>query len=276
MGSVTAAVVCARIRMPLCMLAAGLLIADLLTVALGGVSFLRGGISWWLWLALVVVALALYFRLGTLRVPATSLDLPVQGRWVALNSPASRVPSHGLHAYGQTYAIDLVYDPADGSRPGFAWRPLTRPARDFPGFGRRVSAPVSGRVVRVHRNARDHRSRTSPLALLYLLIEGVREFRGPAGLLGNYVVIDRGDGVYAVLAHLQRGSVQVRPGEKVRAGDLLARCGNSGNSTEPHLHLQVMDCPLPLFAAGMPLRFASDRTSAGVPATGQALATTDD
>lgn len=254
--------------MPLCLLAAGLLIADVITVASGGVSFLRGGIGWWLWLALVVVALALYFRVGTLKMPATTLQLPVRGRWVAVNSPASRVPSHGLHAYGQTYAIDLVYDPGDGSRPGFAWRPLMRRPQEFPGFGQPVWAPIDGRIVRVHTRARDHGSRTSPLALLYLVIEGLREFRGPTGLLGNHVVIEADRGVYVVLAHLQRESVQLRPGDRVHAGAPLGRCGNSGNSTEPHVHVQVMDYSNPLFAAGMPMRFDSDRSPQGLPASG--------
>ena len=59
----------------------------------------------------------------------------------------------------------------------------------------------------------------------------------------------------------------VRPGDQVVAGQQLARCGNSGNSTEPHLHFQVMDHPRPAFAAGLPFEFAE-----GVPPNGTVLA----
>jgi murein DD-endopeptidase MepM/ murein hydrolase activator NlpD len=111
-------------------------------------------------------------------------------------------------------------------------------------------------VVRAHDAERDHWSRTSPPAMLYLVAEGmVRELLGPGRILGNHVVLDLGDGVYAALAHLRRGSVRVRPGDLVAAGQQLAACGNSGNSTEPHLHFQLMDHPSVLLAAGLPVAF---------------------
>jgi murein DD-endopeptidase MepM/ murein hydrolase activator NlpD len=87
------------------------------------------------------------------------------------------------------------------------------------------------------------------------------------------VVLDLGGGVYAVLAHLRRGSLLVAKGQRVTAGQQVAECGNSGNSTEPHLHFQVMDHPSVLFAAGLPFRLAryevEGRAEAGVPASGR-------
>jgi murein DD-endopeptidase MepM/ murein hydrolase activator NlpD len=131
-------------------------------------------------------------------------------------------------------------------------------------------APAAGTVVRAHDRERDHWSRTSPAAMCYLLVEGmVRELLGPGRILGNHLVLDLGGGVYAALAHLRRGSVRVRPGDRVAAGQPLAECGNSGNSSEPHLHFQLMDHPSVLLAAGLPLRFAryrvGDADRAGVP-----------
>jgi hypothetical protein len=102
------AVVLARLRMPLIYL--GL-------VAIAVDSFLWDLPRWPL-LTLLTVAFAIYLRLGTVRRPPVEVAVPVSGRWVAWNSPVDRVPSHHLHAYGQTYAIDLVNDPADGRRPG--------------------------------------------------------------------------------------------------------------------------------------------------------------
>jgi murein DD-endopeptidase MepM/ murein hydrolase activator NlpD len=69
---------------------------------------------------------------------------------------------------------------------------------------------------------------------------------------GNHVVLDLGAGRFAMYAHLRQGSVAVRPGDVVRRGQVLARLGNSGNSTEPHLHFHVADGPSPVDASGRP------------------------
>jgi murein DD-endopeptidase MepM/ murein hydrolase activator NlpD len=228
----------------------------------------------WGALVLLVAGLALYFRVGTVRRPPVEVAAPVAGRWTAVNSPADKVPSHGLHAYGQTYAIDLVHEPTEGSRPEFGAGPAFRPPEDFPAFGRPILAPADGTVVRAHGRERDHRSRSSWPSLLYLLAEGsLRELTGPSRVLGNHLVLDLGGGVYAVLAHLRRGSLRVAKGQRVAAGEQVAECGNSGNSTEPHLHFQLMDHPSVLFAAGLPFRLAryevDGRAEAGVPANGR-------
>src|ERR687897_775126 len=125
------AVVLARIRMPLIYLGLAAIAVD---------SFLVDLPRWPL-LALLAVAFAVYLRLGTVRRPPVEVAPPVTGRWLAYNSPADRVPSHHLHAYGQTYAIDLVNDPAGGRRPGLVWWPLARRPSDFPGFGRATGWP---------------------------------------------------------------------------------------------------------------------------------------
>lgn len=58
-----------------------------------------------------------------------------------------------------------------------------------------------------------------------------------------------------LLAHLRRGSVQVSVGDSVTAGQQLTECGNSGNSTEPHVHVQVSDSTDRNQANGVPLAF---------------------
>ncbi|WP_369197570.1 M23 family metallopeptidase [Streptomyces djakartensis] len=193
---------------------------------------------------------------------------PVTGRWSALNSPADRTPSHGIHAHGQTYAIDVLAEPAPGARPGFRWLwPLARRPEDFPAYGAPVLAVADATVVRVSDGQRDRLSRTSLPGLLYLmLVEGsVRELTGTGRILGNHVVLDLGNGTFAAYAHLQRGSLTVREGDRVRAGQSLARCGNSGNSSEPHLHFQLMDGPDPDAARGVPFTWQG----VGVPRDGE-------
>ncbi|MGA4849856.1 M23 family metallopeptidase [Streptomyces sp. G5(2025)] len=194
---------------------------------------------------------------------------PVTGRWSALNSPADKVPSHGTHSLGQTYAIDIVAEPEEGpQRPTPAWFwPVAHRNRAYPAFGAPLLAVADATVVHAEAGQRDHLSRSSLAGVLYFwLIEGIgRTLGGTRRIVGNHVVLDLGEGVYAAYAHVQRGSLAVRAGDKVAAGQQLARCGNSGNSTEPHLHFQLMDGPDLDTARGVPFRWRG----VGVPGNGE-------
>jgi hypothetical protein len=72
---------------------------------------------------------------------------------------------------------------------------------------------------------------------------------------GNFVVLDLGDGFFAFYAHLRKGSISVRVGQTLRAGQEIGRLGNSGNTSAPHLHLQVMSTASPLGGNGLPYVF---------------------
>jgi murein DD-endopeptidase MepM/ murein hydrolase activator NlpD len=86
----------------------------------------------------------------------------------------------------------------------------------------------------------------------------LRQLLGGARLLaGNTIVLDLGSGVFASFSHLKRGSARVEPGQHVRRGDLLGLCGNSGNSSEPHLHFQLMDSADAVRARGIPCAFSA-------------------
>lgn len=242
--------------------------------------FTHSPFSYWLTWVPAVAAIALVLAAGRKARsaaadprPAVEVEPPVSGRWTALNSPADKVPSHGIHGYGQTYAIDIVAEPEpvpEGAqlRPKFRclW-PVARRNHHFPAFGAPLLAVAAGTVVYATHGRRDHLSRNSLPALVYLmLIEGsVRDVLGPGSIVGNHLVLDLGDGTYAMYAHLRRGSLRVRVGETVRAGQQLAECGNSGNSTEPHVHFQLMDDPDLDVAIGVPFTWRG----IGVPANGE-------
>jgi hypothetical protein len=74
-------------------------------------------------------------------------------------------------------------------------------------------------------------------------------------LAGNHVIVDHGNGEFSLLAHLRRGSVAVRAGERVAQGQKLGECGNSGNTTEPHLHYHLQNGPVFGQAEGLPAQF---------------------
>lgn len=192
---------------------------------------------------------------------AAVLSLPLTGPCLVQNSPAHRVPSHGTHVMASTYAIDLVPVDQHGRRGRSRdWRTLfaTEPPERFVGFGQPVLAPSDGTVVHVHDGEPDHEARRSQLSLVpYALGQASRLKQGAASLAGNHVVIRVADRRYVALVHLKRGSLKVAPGDVVETGDRLADCGNSGNSTEPHVHLQVMDGPDPMTARAVPLVFDS-------------------
>lgn len=170
------------------------------------------------------------------------LAFPFTGSWLTQNSPANRVPSHGTARFATANAIDFVPVDERGRtaplRLGSWLRP--EPPERFPGFGRAIYAPVSGVVVTAHDSQPDHDAHRGLPSVSYALTQGRRAAGGWEELAGNYVFIDTGRAI-VVLCHLQRGSVSVRSGMEVRAGALLGRCGNSGNSTEPHVHVQAMD-----------------------------------
>ncbi len=74
-------------------------------------------------------------------------------------------------------------------------------------------------------------------------------------LFGNYVIIDHSNGEYSVLAHCITNSIQANVGEQVSQGQMIGLCGNSGNSTEPHLHYHMQNQPSILQGEGLPAQF---------------------
>ncbi|GGF00218.1 hypothetical protein GCM10011313_23960 [Mycetocola zhadangensis] len=198
--------------------------------------------------------------LGTKSLPehrTLTVTSPVVGRWMGMNSPTSKVPSHGIRAYGQAYAIDLVAEPPGVDRPAFGSGAAFRRPEEYPAFGQPVRAMIDGVVVKASTSQPDHRARSTWPSVIYLMLEGmIRELGGPRFILGNHVTIRGNDGVYALVAHLKQASLLVSVGDTVRAGQVIADCGNSGNTSEPHVHAQLMDRASVWTAQGLPMAFA--------------------
>jgi murein DD-endopeptidase MepM/ murein hydrolase activator NlpD len=133
---------------------------------------------------------------------------------------------------------------------------VTRYAYDFAvvdergeltGGGAPVVAPASGRVVEAQRDQPDNEIGKPPRLEAKMLVEN------PRRLFGNYVLIEHADGELSLLAHLRMGSVTVRVGDQVQAGQRLGAVGMSGDASLPHLHFQVQAGAG--FAEGLPARF---------------------
>ncbi len=188
----------------------------------------------------------------------TSIDLeyPFRGKWLVQNSPANRVPSHGTALLATSYAIDFVPGDGAGRTAPITFGSLVRPEppERFPGFGRTLLAPVEGIVVAAHDTEPDHPAYRGLPSIGYALTQQRRAQPGWIALAGNHVLVET-DGVVVALCHLQQGSLKVQTGQLVQVGTTLALCGNSGNSTEPHVHVQAINTPDIERANAVPLSF---------------------
>jgi len=191
------------------------------------------------------------------------VEFPLRGEgWVAVTSPADRVPSHGTDMLGQRYAFDFLR--VDDRRPLHWHRAgwlrtllLGVPTRECYAWGAPVHAPLDGEVVRAVDGIGE-RARVHPVRELALALKNALTFT-PADLpavLGNHVIVRRDD-LFAAFVHLAPGSVAVREGQDVGLGEVIGRVGHTGNSTSPHLHFQLMDSADPVVAKGIPCAFAS-------------------
>ncbi|MCS6817485.1 MAG: M23 family metallopeptidase [Blastocatellia bacterium] len=196
----------------------------------------------------------------------TRFTLPFNGVWRVWRGHEV-FEGHRQRADAQAFAYDFIYERGGSDRRPPEARARARAARrarptrdgvawslaDFYAFGRKVLAPADGRVVR----AVDGEPDRPPVATRLRRAQPSGE--DPRQIFGNYIVIDHGHGEFSVLAHLKRGSVRVKRGDHVKRGQVLAECGNSGASPQPHLHFHVMDGPDPMRSRGLPVRFENYR-----------------
>ncbi|WP_254531030.1 M23 family metallopeptidase [Natrinema gelatinilyticum] len=167
--------------------------------------------------------------------------LPVEGEWTVVNGGPTRESSHSWGMLAQRYAYDLVVTDERGrSHEGSGESPAA-----YHCFGEPVVAPADGTVVTAGDGHRDYHRAGGWL--------DPRQ-RDPRG---NYVTIEHESGEYSLLAHLQEDSLEVSRGDRVERGERIARCGHSGNSTEPHLHFQLQDHASFFRSMGLPVHFSS-------------------
>jgi len=198
--------------------------------------------------------------------PTHSVGFPLSGEWVAVNTPAERVPSHGTDFFGQRYAFDFVRLNAKGT--GFSSRSVFRQfaffvhASDFLAWNEPVFAAFNGKVVAAGDGWPDRMIINALWQVIRAtFIQGRPEPSDLRSLLGNYLLIEGQPGV-ALYAHLRRGTVLAQLGQLVQAGERLGSVGNSGNSTMPHLHFHVMDRANPWEAEGVYCDFTTGEPGA--------------
>ena len=165
---------------------------------------------------------------------------PFAGVWTVARGGPDQASSHSWDVLNQRYAYDFVIT----DERGHSHRGAGRRLEDYYAFGQPVLAPKDGTVVSVRDGIRDFPRPGSGWIDVF-----ARDFRG------NWVVIRHAADEYSVIAHFLKGSIRVRPGQVVRTGQILGLCGNSGHSTEPHIHFHVQDHPDFYRGLGIPVRF---------------------
>jgi hypothetical protein len=186
---------------------------------------------------------------------------PLSGKdWVAGNGccdPASIHRSSNLSVNGKIYFAQRFA--IDWMRLDDAGRFVHGDSSDvhnYTCYGADVIAVADGTVVQTLNNLDDQKPGTLPDPKT-ITLENVD---------GNHIVLDLGDGVFAFYAHLQKGSVRVATGERVKRGQVLGKLGNTGNTSAPHLHFHLMEGPSVLGSNGIPYVIDSFSVAGQVPA----------
>jgi hypothetical protein len=168
-------------------------------------------------------------------VTKTPLQLPFRDdEWYVFWGGRTLSENYHAASRAQRFAMDLVIRRGESSHAGDGTN-LT----DYYCYGVEIVAPADGQVVWSCDSLPDQKP-------------GQMDPRQP---IGNGVVIDHGNGECSLLAHMQPGSLRVRTGDRVKTGDSLGKCGNSGNTSEPHLHYHLQNGADMKTAEGLPSMF---------------------
>ncbi|HSS47509.1 MAG TPA: M23 family metallopeptidase [Thermoanaerobaculia bacterium] len=181
---------------------------------------------------------------------------PVAGTWYVGAAPS--LHSHHRWAANEEFALDLVALGGDGKTHKGDGTHLD----DFYCYGRDILAVADGTVVEVatdgtEANDRLRRPGETADAFQNRTVQAQNELlmKNPKAVIGNYVVLRHAGGEYSQYAHMKQGSVRVKVGDTVTRGQVLGQVGQTGNTTEPHLHFQLTDGPDPLYSRGVPILF---------------------
>lgn len=151
----------------------------------------------------------------------TKMHLPFKGEWSVTWGGDTKEQNYHVESVAQKNAFDfLIYDEKKSSHIGTG-----QSNEDYYAFGKELLAPCDGEVV--------------------LVVDGVKDnipgTLNPIYIPGNTVIMKAISGEYLFFAHFKQFSIKVKQGQKISMGEVLGLCGNSGNSSEPHLHFHLQN-----------------------------------
>ncbi|GAB3935682.1 peptidoglycan DD-metalloendopeptidase family protein [Mucilaginibacter myungsuensis] len=151
----------------------------------------------------------------------TKLSLPFKGEWFVVWGGDTKEQNYHVESRAQKNAFDLLIK----GQTGKSFKTDGKTNEDFYAFGQPILAPSAGEVV--------------------LVVDGVKDNKpgkmNPIYVPGNTVVIKTAANEYLFFAHFKQNTIKVKQGDVVKTGTTLGLCGNSGNSSEPHLHFHIQN-----------------------------------
>jgi hypothetical protein len=165
------------------------------------------------------------------------LRLPFDGKWWVFWGGDDLQHNYHLVAPDQRHAYDIVVKENDATHKGDG-----KSNTDYYAFGRPLVAPADGTVIEVDNSVPDNKPGVMNTSQIY----------------GSHVVLDLGNGEFAAMCHFKQGSITIKKGDRVKSGQQIGLCGNSGNSSEPHIHIHLQDrAKLGGSAIGLPAPFSN-------------------
>jgi len=151
----------------------------------------------------------------------TLMRLPFTGEWTVLWGGDTKELNYHVESEAQKNAFDIVVTDAKGR----SYKTDGQTNEDYYAFGKPLLAPCDGEVV--------------------LVVDGIKDNKpgvmNPIYIPGNTVIIKTANNEYLFFAHFKQHSILVKQGQQVKQGTTLGLCGNSGNSSEPHLHFHIQN-----------------------------------
>jgi len=165
--------------------------------------------------------------------------LPFAEKWVAVNGGVDKKFSHSWNLPSQRYAYDFfIMDDEGGTSAGDKTQ-----VKNYFCYGKDVIAPADGEVEEVKNHYAESKT------------NGEKAYCGANDIRGNFIVIKHAENEYSLIAHLMPGSITVKAGDGVKQGEVIAKCGNSGNTSEPHIHFQLQSGKNFFTSVGLPVAF---------------------
>jgi murein DD-endopeptidase MepM/ murein hydrolase activator NlpD len=154
----------------------------------------------------------------------TALGLPFKGEWLIFWGGDTPAQNYHQDAPTQRFAFDIFKTDAEGS----SHKGEGKTNEDYYAFGQEIVADADGVVTDVVTGIKDN-------------VPGVMN---PLMAVGNFVMIRHANGEVSFFAHLKYESTKVKVGDQIKRGQVIGLCGNSGNSSEAHLHYQIQNTTL--------------------------------
>ncbi len=151
----------------------------------------------------------------------TNLKLPFNGEWFVVWGGDTKELNYHVESDAQKNAFDFIIKDQNGK----SYKTDGKTNDDYYAFGKELIAPCDGEVV--------------------LVVDGIKDNKpgelNPIYIPGNTVIIKTENNEYLFFAHFKQNSIKVKQGQKIKQGELLGLCGNSGNSSEPHSHFHIQN-----------------------------------